>query len=184
VQNKLLQAFGISLAALLLVGCGSPTPLVVVPTTVPKPTATLVVVPTTIPKPTATLVVVPTTIPKPTATLVVVPTTIPKPTAIVTSQKGDKFQVSNLRYVDENYLPNVVLFGLPLVNGLTVDFQNMKSFEIVKVEPPLVTVEITILDGRTMTEQVYLSGMVLTGNTDIGVLRLGISQVKRVEFQR
>ena len=168
MQYKLSQAIVISLVALLLVGCASPTPWVIVVTPTPESVKATSQPATATPMSKAA------------------PSTTPEPTVIVTTQKGDKFQVSYLTYVNESYLPNKVPWGLPLKNGLTVDFEKMRSFEVIKVESgQFVVVEITLLDGKTMTDQVYLaSNMILTGKTDIGTLRLLIDQVKRVDFQR
>jgi hypothetical protein len=77
--------------------------------------------------------------------------------------------------------------GLRLASGITIDFKQMKSFEL--YNPGFTTdfaadVTITLLNCETRVDRIQSeSGSYLTAETEFGPLKLQILKVKRVDFQ-
>ena len=77
--------------------------------------------------------------------------------------------------------------GLRLASGITIDFKQMKSFEL--FNPGFTTdfaadVTITFLNCETRADRIQSeSGSYLTAETEFGPLKLHILKVKRVDFQ-
>jgi hypothetical protein len=102
-------------------------------------------------------------------------------TTIIEPLEGAKSQVpfANLRYENRS--------SLRLSSGITIDFKQVKSFEL--SNPDFINhftadVVITLLDCTTHQDVIQSeSGSFLTANTDTGPLELHILKVKRVDFE-
>lgn len=105
----------------------------------------------------------------------------PQAIAIIEPLDGAKAQapLSTLRYEHQS--------GLNLASGITIDFKQMKSFEL--SNPGFTTdfaadVVITFLDCKTYSDRIQSeSGSFLTGETESGRLELHILKVERVDFE-
>jgi hypothetical protein len=127
-----------------------------------------------------------TTIPSPTSAISIVctPTSVselsPQSIAIIEPLKGMQTHVplETLRYKN--------LTGLNLASGIFVEFNRMRSFELLNPSSEYfdADVSITFLDCRIHNDVIKSeSGSFLTGDTEFGSLNLHILEVKRVEFE-
>jgi hypothetical protein len=104
--------------------------------------------------------------------------------AIITSRDGimTRVRAETLSYVIS------VVHSFDLSSGQTVDFEKMRSFEILTADPEessnsKATVLITLLDGRTITDKINSGyGYDIFGYNDLGRFSIKLQNLKRVEF--
>jgi len=102
-------------------------------------------------------------------------------TAIIEPLEGAKSQApfDTLRYQYQD--------GLTLSSGITIDFEQMKSFELSNhdfIDSFTADVLITFLDCTTHRDVIQTeSGSFLTADTDLGPLQLHFLKIKRVDFE-